>query len=504
MAESMTGGTLPAQASDADRSRVLGFRFRDLALMATGVGLLAFLGWGWNSVFAAWFVPVFLIRFFRSQKRWFAPLIAVPLMMAIFYQGMSGSWELTVGFLLSVSFARTLPFLAALYMDRFFSRRVDGVLATLVYPSTYVLADYVFSFGPVGSIFSAGATQYSFSPFVQLTAVTGLWGLSFVTGWFGATVNALLENGFDAKRVKRPIVIFAAVAGGLIAMGSLRLAVFRTDVPTVRIGSIAVPHPNNYWDEIDVNTPRNGAVRYAAEFADIENQLFLASERAVASGAKIVMWSEGNAVMYEDHESRFMERANRFAQENGVYLAPGMLVLHYGTDYAQNKVPLIGPDGEIVFSYEKTKTPFPTESDGVLPVADTPYGRLSAAVCFDMDFPTFANQLGSQDVDIMLVPSFDTKAIAPFHTETALFRAVENGFSLVRQVNKGASMAVDAHGNVLAYQDFFGVDDATMISDVPVRGVTTLYGIAGDWFVYACALFLLVMLGSTIRAPRPA
>ena len=139
-----------------------------------------------------------------------------------------------------------------------------------------------------------------------------------------------------------------------------------------------------------------------------------------------------------------------------------------------------------------------------VPTFCTPYGRLSAAICFDMDFPTFANQVGNQSVDIMLVPSFDTQAIAPFHTEVALFRAVENGFSLVRQVNKGASMAVDAHGNVLAYQDFFGADDATMIADVPVRGVTTVYGILGDWLVYACGLFVLVMLASKSRAAQPA
>ncbi len=500
----MTGGTLPARVTNAVGARVLGYAIGDLVVMAVGVGLLMFLGWAWNSAFAAWLAPVFLIRFFRSQERWYAPLIALPPMMAIFYNGMSGSWDLTLTFLLSVSFARSLPFLAALYMDRFFSRRIDGVLATLIYPSTYVLADYLFSFGPVGSIFSAGATQYAFSPFVQLTAVTGLWGLSFVTGWFGATVNTLWESGFDAKRAKGPVLVFAVVAGGLIAIGSVRLAAFRPDVPTVRIGSIAVPHLRNYWDELDLNTPRSGAARYAQEFANIESELFRASERAVASGAKIVMWSEGNAVMYEDDEARFLERTRRFAMENGVYMAPGMLVLHYDTDYAENKVPMIGPDGEIAFSYEKTNTPFPTESDGVLRVVDTPYGRLSAAICFDMDFPTFANQLGNQGVDIMLVPSFDTKAIAPFHTETALFRAVENGFSLVRQVNKGASMAVDAHGNVLAYQDFFGADDATMIADVPVRGVTTVYGILGDWLVYACGLFVLVMLASKGRATQPA
>ena len=50
---------------------------------------------------------------------------------------------------------------------------------------------------------------------------------------------------------------------------------------------------------------------------------------------------------------------------------------------------------------------YPSDSDGIIPVIETPYGRLSTAICFDMDYP--AQILQARDADIMLVPGYDTK-----------------------------------------------------------------------------------------------
>jgi apolipoprotein N-acyltransferase len=144
----------------------------------------------------------------------------------------------------------------------------------------------------------------------------------------------------------------------------------------------------------------------------------------------------------------------------------------------------------VAYTYEKTKSWYPTDSDGILHAIDTPYGRLATAICFDMDFPSFIHQAARQDVDIMLVPAFDWEQIKSFHTQVGLLRGIENGFSVVRQTNEGASMAVDYLGRVLAYQDFFTTPNRVMIVDVPTQGVETVYGALGDWFAYAAMLFV--------------
>jgi apolipoprotein N-acyltransferase len=101
------------------------------------------------------------------------------------------------------------------------------------------------------------------------------------------------------------------------------------------------------------------------------------------------------------------------------------------------------------------------------------------------------------------VPSFDSQRIRPYHTEVGMLRAVENGFSMVRQVSAGASMAVDPWGRVLARQDFFRTTDRIMVADLPTRGVRTLYGLLGDWFAWAGAALAVVLAVLGIARPAP-
>lgn len=486
-----------------ERMKILGISITDIPILLLGAGLLFFLGWQWNNPLAAWFAPLFLITFFRRQDTWVTTLVALPILLIPLWLGMRGLWPMALELeLLNASF-RLLPFLLALYLDRYLARYLSGLARTLVYPSAFVVADFLMSVGPgAGSVFSPAATQFAITPLIQLSAVTGIWGITFLTGWFASTAVALWENDFDLKATRKPVALFTTILIVVLFLGAVRTAQFRPSGETVRIGSVAIDSGLPYWDEIDDANPRSNKAENAPGYAKTVDQLFASSKRMVSQGAKIIFWGEGNAPMYEDDEAAFLDRAKRFAMENNVYLLPAMLVLYYDQEYVDNKVVMIGPDGELLFDYEKTKTSMKTNTDGVLPIADTPYGRISAAICFDMDYPTFANQLGTQGVDIMLVPSWDEKGIKPFHTEVGAFRAVENGFSSVRGVVNGSSMAVDYHGNVLAYQDFFTVEEAAMIADVPIKGTRTLYGMFGDWFAYLSAVTLLGLILVAARKPK--
>ena len=93
----------------------------------------------------------------------------------------------------------------------------------------------------------------------------------------------------------------------------------------------------------------------------------------------------------------------------------------------------------------------------------------------------------------MLVPAFDTEKIKPYHTEGALLRGVENGFSVVRQCNKGSSIAADYNGNILSYQDYFTTSERLMMSDVPVKGITTLHDKTGEWLFLPLITLLLCL-----------
>jgi apolipoprotein N-acyltransferase len=415
------------------------------------------MGWHWNAPIAMWLAPIFMLRFVRTQKCWTTAFLAIPAMTLALFANVHGGWDFSIPAEIGIGLARATPILIAMYLDRYLSRRLPPTVSTLVYPATYVILDWIIAFSPLGSNFSIAPTQFVSLPLVQLSSVTGIWGITFVVSWLASVVNLAWERRFDLKLVRGPVMLFTTIVCVSLVLAGLRLS-NEPAASTVKVAGITVEQSRNYWDEvIDLNTPQEQAHAFADEFAQLEEQLFSQSAR--------------------DHQ---------------VYLAPSAVIFKYGQASSDNKLWMVTPEGQIAYEYTKTKSWYPTDSDGVIHFVDTPYGRIASALCFDMDFPSFIQQAGRQSVDIMLVPAFDWEPIKPYHTVVGLFRGVENGFSVFRQVNSGTSMAVDYQGRVLAYQDFFTTSERIMLADLPTRGVRTLYARWGDWFAY---LMLLVMLG---------
>jgi apolipoprotein N-acyltransferase len=453
---------------------------------------------------------VFLLRFFRNQEKWYVPLLALPCLYAAFLTNMIGAWDLPLIAQIILPAVVPLPLILVLYIDRALASRLRGLGSTLVFPAAYVAMDYLLGFTPLGTLFSFGSTQFTFATIVQTASITGIWGISFLITWFASTVNSVWENGFDLRRgggstraANSPALVFTAAVLLVLAYGSVRIATSPSRVQTVRVAGITVEHPRDYWALLDLDTPKEEVARYNAEIRGIEDQLFQQSTRAVQAGARIVFWAEGNGVVPEDELERFISRSKDFAETNGIYFAPAILELRYGTSLNYNEVLMFAPEGELAFTYQKTKSWLPVDSDGVIKSIETPYGTLAAAICFDLDFPGFLRQAAKSGTDIMLVPGYDSERIRPFHTEPALIRGIEGGYSVVRQVNEGTSMATDSKGTVLARQDYFMTQDRLMLTDVPVRGASTLYGYLGDWFAWtAIALFALLMV-LMIKSARP-
>ncbi len=472
------------------------------AWLALGAVSFTFIGWKFNVPAAAWVAPLLLIRFFRDQERWLATLAAIPLLALASFIHLWGGWDLEPWMAVAVSVLRPAPFLVALYADRALRRRLPVGLSTLVYPSVYLALDWLVALTPLGSGMSASATQFGFPAVSQLASVTGIWGIGFLAGWISAVANTAWERRTDFGSARGVVVAAAAALALVVGLGSARLSLERSRVATVRVGSVTVEHPRDYWTWIDQGTPREVVEGYAAELASIEERLFAQSERAVAAGAKVVFWAEGNGVVPEDGEARFMARAADFANRNSVYFAPAVVVLRYGQTISDNKVVMFSPDGSRAFTYVKTMSWYPTGSDGVLKTVDTPYGTIGSAICFDMDFPSFIHRLGGMQADIVLVPAFDTEKIRPFHTEVGLLRGVENGFSVVRQTNQGTSMAIDGWGRVLARQEYFETEDRLMLADVPTERARTVYALAGEWFAYGGMALALALVAWAVVARR--
>lgn len=179
-----------------------------------------------------------------------------------------------------------------------------------------------------------------------------------------------------------------------------------------------------------------------------------------------------------------------------------------GAPAAKDESVLIDPTGKVVWIYEKTHlVPFLETGQvvpgaGKVPLVNSPYGRLANVICFDLDFPGLVRQAGKAGADLMLAPANDWREIDPVHTQAATFRAIENGFSLIRQDSRGLAMVVDYEGHVLAASDYFTTNQQVMVADVPIRGVRTIYGIIGDAFAWLCMIALVLLTAMVMLQSR--
>jgi apolipoprotein N-acyltransferase len=473
--------------------------FRRSAPLLVGAAALLLFANGVNSIpLAAFLAPLLLLRFTRAQRPAVGLLATFALQavaFAIQFRGMIPVPGVILTFVV-MFYASTLtvPYIA----DRLIAPRLSGWLSTLVFPCAWASVEYLVSFIPYGSWGSAAYALYGNLPLLQLLAITGLWGITFLIGWVAAAGNRVWEL---AARPGLALRTAAASFGGvaLVALaGSARLAFFRPLAPTVRIASLSrmdlTLHPDpavsaRFFSQQALAPEEIATIRSRA--ARISDDLLARAEREAKAGARIVFWGEVNAPVLAEDEPELIRRASEVAKRSGIYL--GMALAGWHTELKpplENKLVLISPDGTVAWEYYKAH-PVPggeaamsITHDRKLRVLDTPFGRLTSVICFDADFPQLLAQAGSLRADIVLDPSNDWRAIDPWHTQMASFRAIEQGVNLVRQTSLGLSAAFDFQGRTLASMDHYLTSDRVLVSHVPTQGVHTVYAQFGDWFAW--------------------
>ncbi len=484
-----------------------------------GGALLFFSSMGPSFPLAAWLAPVFLLRFVRTQR----PRIGLPLLAVVEAVTLGISWHIgaTLAFPgVVVGLLYTLAYVA----DRLIAPGLDGAPRTLVFPLAMTVVDFVSSrlaavstpsivtslFGFAGIGDSPGYTQGSYPPLVQLVSLGGIWGLTFLMGWFASTVNALWEHRFRWQPVRIGTLAFCATLVAVLIVGSVRLVYFPPNQPTVRVAAIA-PRQDMHTrmfaagEALDLK-PGTASDRAKARaiFEPIVDDLFGRSEREAYDGAKIITWSETAAMVLEEDVPGLIERAAAVARQHAAYLQLGIGVVrdtdHY--PFLDVRSVLLDPSGAIAWDYHKTH-PNPGElrnvapGPGIIPTIDTPYGRLGAAICHDNNYPELIRQAGQARVDIMLATYRDWEAIRVRHAEMTSFRAIENGFSIVRPAASGISTVVDPHGRVVARADSFSESEPTVVTLVASAGTRTLYAQIGDSLAY---LLVAGFIGVTLLA----
>ncbi len=458
----------------------------------------------------AWLAPVFLLRFARSRRPVTGlAVLTVAMFLALLVGLRDGFFPIEQGvgyyaFVTTLALGGAVPFA----IDRVLAPRLDRVPRTLVFPAAVttmeLLSTFASAYGAAGSV---AYSQYAALPLLQLTSVTGIWGLTFLVSWLAPVANQLWERGWSSPAGRTPAVLLVATLAAAMLFGGAQLAFAAPAAETVRVAALA---PDRQLSQLAYSAPeldRGDAAQRAAVDAEYLrpglDDLFARSEREAVAGAKIIAWSEAATRTLEEDQPAVVARAATLAAEHGIYLQVSMMVLLAAGDGSdggpvnENHAVLLGPDGEVVWDYQKSK---PTPGDGhvagpgVIPTVETPYGRLATIICQDDFFPALVRQAGRADVDILLVPSSDWRSISAWHAQQAPFRAVENGVALVRPTRQGVSLAADGQGRLLGHKaDYWVAEEQTLVVSVPTQGNDTWYARTGDVVAYGAVVGLLVL-----------
>ena len=373
-----------------------------------------------------------------------------------------------------------------------------------------------------------GASQYRMLPVIQISSMTGVYGVSFLMAWFSAALlcttavvirQPSLRRVWMGELIVPMMALLAAVTFGVRqsfaqppAAATLKVALIQPSIPQKMI-----------WNPGEANS------RF--------QQLIELSQKALESHPDLLVWPEAAVPNVLRFDTNNLQAVTNLVRAHQVWLILGADDVLWrpnaakDTDYDYyNSSFLVSPEGELVARYQKRKLvifgeylpfrrwlPFLETLTGLGSFAagtqPAPFAlpglnvRTSVLICFEDLFPHLVRDDVQDDTDFLVNLTnngwFGESAAQWQHAANAVFRAVENGLPLVRCTNNGLTCWIDAQGRM--HEIYFpGSKDIYQIgfklASVPVLGghklKPTFYRQHGDWFGWACVGFSFLRVGT--------
>jgi len=359
-------------------------------------------------------------------------------------------------------------------------RRGRLIEAMFWVPAAWTAAEYaIAALTPAGTFLSLATSQTGVRPMLNLAALTGSWGITFLLMLVPAAVAVLAvprpasTPGMPEVARHRRRLAIAAVVPIALGLGYGTWAASRPPAPTsLRVAMIARPGPAGYPEEIDTLRGVRLVVLPETTFATDDTTRTGVLDNLRRPGLAVVTGLRDSSAAGTRNLAVLVEGAAQPVVYAKQHLIPGV------EDAFQPG------DGSVVAG----------SVDGTV---------VRLLVCKDLDFPAAVRRAGAED--LLVAPAWDFHDDARLHARIALLRAVENGVPLVRTARDGELLAADRTGRILGETtqpgDHTGVatGNAKLVVDVPVNRDTqpTPYRRFGDWFAWLCLLIAATALGRT-------
>jgi apolipoprotein N-acyltransferase len=393
--------------------------------------------------------------------------------------------------------------------------------AALLAPALWVSMEYLRGHAGFLSLpwMYLGHSQYRQPLVLQITSITGVYGISFVIVLVNVAVAQLI--------LRRPTTWRTVPGSAIAALASVAIVLAQGAI----VLSGAPPGEQLTVAAIQGNVPQNVKWDAAHRESTLQRYTELTREAARQRPALIV-WPETAVPGDVEHDPRLFKPVRQLAIEVGIPLLVGsaehakFTKREYGSR-TYNSMVLVTPDGRIAGAYRKIRlVPFgeyvPLKGVFTWPAAiassmgDSVAGEtpmvfrigdvgVASTICWENIFADLFRQFVRQGARVVVNATneawFQDSGAPRQFLAISVFRAAEHRVSVLRVANTGISAVIDPYGRIVQRlrspegRDVFIA--GVLAASLPVVHVTTFYTAHGDVFAVGlltgCALLTVAV-----------
>lgn len=451
-----------------------------------------------NTGICAWIFAIPLIRFINNRTKWSSIILMLAGMIIIanitFFRLVEDDFNIMNQVFCSLNGIRIwFPFFVYFLCRKFGAKRI---IAYYAFPASVAVAEFFIDNPFISVMTSLSVSQFWNLGLMQIASVTGVVGVSFIVTLFASVVNYIWEEGIRKDTVMNAIVygILVVVVTGA---GMTTVEKITASDKTVKVAA-SVENFNLLLEDKSILSRYNGSDEEKIFQANVEI-IRERAKQAVQNEAKLLVFPEDAFICPEHSSEKFIEQAKSIAQENKInILLPVLIIPEKGKQ--KNTLNFINSNGELLNTYLKNhlvpvvEEPETERGDGKTPIVEVDGVKYTYLICADYTSNKYA--YNGREADIFLNPSYDWKAFQYFTSYGVQARAIECGFSVLRNPVNGNIILYDVYGRPLHMQNVMGVHTGMIYLDIPRQGRQTIYGMTGNWFPWICAIYSMFAIFS--------
>jgi apolipoprotein N-acyltransferase len=422
-----------------------------------------------------WFapIPVLIISFNSSGKKTFIIAFIAYLIGRLSWF----SYLMSVATIVpAVIFTILIPLIFALIITgtRQIVLKNKSWLAVFAYPVLFTVFEFlVIKFSKDGSAASIAYSQSDFLPVIQIAALTGILGITFIISFIPSAIAVGWYWRKQMNKLNPLIIVSSSIIVFVFLFGIIQLH-NTNKTNSIKAGLVVL---DERLHDISNHPDFIKGIKLAKDYAQQISML-------ASQGAQIVVLPERALNINKETDSAVMNILINTAKQDHVYIITGYT--NFKDADERNSSLVISADGNVLADYNKVYLVTGLE-DQFKPGSQTALFKFNSiqagtAICKDLDFPGYIKQYGDDDIRILCIPAWDFVTDDWLHSRMAILRGVENGFSEIRTARQGRLTISDSYGKVNAEANSSAGKTASLTGNVSVEKRNTIYSRFGNWF----------------------